>query len=148
MFGKPRPDLAKLNKSKKHIETVAEFHRGRKRTAATKKLIGIKSRASRLAQGWWQGESNPMKIPNWNNRQDYGTPLNRKIRKQVLERDNHTCIVCKTKFQDKDLHTHHKIPRRKKGTDDLDNLVTVCKNCHPSLDYEIIKQEKLYAKRG
>jgi predicted restriction endonuclease len=145
MFGKPRLDLIRLNKSKQHIETVAEFHRGRKRTEETKKLIGVKSRASRLAQRWWKDLDNPMKLPNWDNKRDYGQPLSRKIRKQVLERDNYTCIVCMIKFEPKDLHTHHKIPRRKKGSDDMDNLITVCKTCHVILDYEIIKQEKQIA---
>lgn len=40
-----RPDLSALNKTKEHIEKVALFHRGRKRSPETCKRIGLKSKA-------------------------------------------------------------------------------------------------------
>lgn len=143
MFGRKQPHLSKLNKTKNHIETVAEFHRGRKRTEATRKLIGIKSRASRLAQGWWQNEDNPTKLPNWNNKRDYKYTISKELREQVLERDNNKCQACRKEG----LEVHHIQPKRLGGKDELKNLLTVCHLCHVRLDYLIIKAEKMYAKR-
>lgn len=61
--------------------------------------------------------------PNWN-----------KIRKQVLERDNHTCQSCGSK--PKSPHVHHIIPRDKGGNEELKNLITKCLGCHISEEYE------------
>jgi len=45
------------------------------------------------------------------------------IRKQVLERDNYTCIYCGNEATEAD----HIIPVAKGGTDTMDNLVAACK---------------------
>ena len=50
------------------------------------------------------------------------------IRKQVYERDNYTCVDCSA--TDVALHAHHKIPKSKKGSDELSNLETLCEDCH------------------
>lgn len=46
-------------------------------------------------------------------------------------RDNHTCQCCKTKKGT--LHAHHIIYRSKGGADTLDNLITLCEECHKKL---------------
>jgi len=51
----------------------------------------------------------------------------------VLDRDNHTCQHCKGKSKDSKLEVHHIIFRRNGGSDDADNLVTLCKICHNKL---------------
>lgn len=61
-----------------------------------------------------------------------------KIRKQVLERDNHTCQG-RGPHSGK-LHAHHKRPRYDGGTDDLDNLTTLCQSCHTTLHTEELRQ--------
>ena len=47
----------------------------------------------------------------------------------VFARDNYTCQVCK-KSKDKILRTHHVIYKSKGGSDRVDNLATVCTDCH------------------
>lgn len=50
-------------------------------------------------------------------------------RRAVLARDGHQCQVkgCgNTRF----LEVHHKVPRARGGTNDLDNLTTACSRCH------------------
>lgn len=47
----------------------------------------------------------------------------------VFARDNYTCQVC-NKSKGKILQTHHIIYRSNSGTDRVDNLITVCTDCH------------------
>lgn len=49
----------------------------------------------------------------------------------VFARDNYTCQVC-NKSKDKILQTHHVIYRSNGGTDRVDNLITICTDCHTS----------------
>jgi RNA-directed DNA polymerase len=44
------------------------------------------------------------------------------------ERDDYRCVVC-GRTEDL-LDAHHIQARREGGTDDLDNLITLCRNCH------------------
>jgi 5-methylcytosine-specific restriction endonuclease McrA len=56
---------------------------------------------------------------------------NQTLRKKVFERDNFTCQKCKT--QDKTariLEAHHINPLVMEGNDNLDNLITLCSDCH------------------
>ena len=56
---------------------------------------------------------------------------NQTLRKKVFERDNFTCQKCK--IQDKTariLEAHHIIPLFIEGNDDLNNLITLCNDCH------------------
>ncbi|GAA1930825.1 hypothetical protein GCM10009716_42800 [Streptomyces sodiiphilus] len=54
-----------------------------------------------------------------------------KLRHQVLGRDNKTCQDCgATPGQGSVLQVHHKLPVHQGGTNDMDNLVTLCSNCH------------------
>ena len=55
------------------------------------------------------------------------------IRLEVLKRDRYTCQNCGLISNNK-LHVHHIIPRHLKGLNILDNLKTVCKNCHNKLE--------------
>lgn len=48
-----------------------------------------------------------------------------------LNRDNYTCKYCKTK--EGTLHAHHIIYRSNGGADTLDNLITLCEECHKKL---------------
>jgi len=56
---------------------------------------------------------------------------NQTLRKKVFERDNFTCQKCK--IQDKTakiLEAHHIIPLYLEENDNLDNLITLCYDCH------------------
>lgn len=48
-----------------------------------------------------------------------------------LNRDDYTCQYCKTKKGT--LHVHHIVYRSNGGADTLDNLITLCKECHKKL---------------
>jgi hypothetical protein len=51
----------------------------------------------------------------------------------VLDRDNYICQHCKGKCKDSRLHVHHIIFRRNGGSDEVENLITLCKTCHNKL---------------
>ena len=64
---------------------------------------------------------------------DYG-PNWASIRRQVLERDNHTCQVCRYHGNTQSLHVHHIQPFRsfinQETANHLQNLITLCPSCH------------------
>ena len=51
---------------------------------------------------------------------------------KVLDRDRYTCQCCKGKHKHKDskLEVHHIIFRSQGGSDEEDNLITLCSTCH------------------
>lgn len=63
------------------------------------------------------------------------------MRTAVLKRDNYTCVNCGRTGGE--LHVHHIIPRSEGGTNNLDNLVTLCERCHSVQDakgHELIRE--------
>ena len=60
----------------------------------------------------------------------------------VLNRDNYTCQHCKGKSKDSRLEVHHIVFRKNGGSDDAENLITLCKTCHDSLHKGKIKLKK------
>lgn len=52
----------------------------------------------------------------------------------VFARDNYTCQVCKK--NGKILQTHHIIYKSHGGSDRVDNLITVCTDCHTSKNHK------------
>ena len=48
----------------------------------------------------------------------------------VLDRDSYKCQHCKGKSKDKRLEVHHIIFRSNNGSDEPENLITLCKTCH------------------
>lgn len=57
----------------------------------------------------------------------------------ILNRDNYTCQHCKGKSKDSRLHVHHIIFRNNGGSDEPENLITLCKTCHDDLHAGNIK---------
>ncbi len=56
---------------------------------------------------------------------------NQTLKKKVFERDNFACQKCK--IQDKTLRileAHHITPLCMGGKDEIDNLITLCSDCH------------------
>lgn len=53
----------------------------------------------------------------------------------VFARDNYTCQCC-GKSKNKILQTHHIIYRSNGGTNRVDNLITVCTDCHTSKNHK------------
>ena len=53
-------------------------------------------------------------------------------RQEVLARDEGRCVMCGTNRSL--LEAHHIVARRHGGTDELDNLVTLCRTYHAKTD--------------
>jgi len=66
----------------------------------------------------------------------------------ILNRDNHTCCNCKGKSKQKRLEVHHIIFRENGGSDEHDNLITLCKTCHDGIHKEKITLKKKGRKKG
>ena len=64
----------------------------------------------------------------------------RSTREQVLERDGYECQFCGVTEEahqerhDRGLAAHHIIPESDGGSDDPENLLTVCQSCHRTLE--------------
>ena len=56
----------------------------------------------------------------------------------VLNRDGYKCQCCKGKHKDSKLEVHHIVFRSQGGSDDADNLITLCHTCHRALHDEKI----------
>lgn len=56
--------------------------------------------------------------------------VTRRLRFEILKRDNHTCRYCGGSAPDVTLHVDHVIPTALGGGDDPTNLVTACKDCN------------------
>ena len=66
-------------------------------------------------------------------------------RQMILARDNYRCQCCKGKEHDDQLEVHHIIFKSNGGTDDENNLLTVCHTCHQKIHRGeiIIKPKKI-----
>jgi len=51
----------------------------------------------------------------------------KKIREEILKRDNYKCVECGSDY---DVEVHHRIELSKDGTNSPDNLITLCHICH------------------
>lgn len=56
--------------------------------------------------------------------------VSKRLRFEILRRDNHTCQYCGEKAPDVTLHVDHVKPKTLGGTDGPENLVTACKDCN------------------
>lgn len=106
-----------------------------------RKILPISKEVLEVAQFDTQLLRNPMlaseKIKPWGYQKGklYGFE---NAKAYVLMRDNHTCQCCKTKKGT--LHVHHIVYRSKGGSDDTDNLITLCENCHKKLHKSELKK--------
>ena len=62
------------------------------------------------------------------------------VKQAVLSRDNYTCQSCKKEAQH--LEVHHIIPRHQDGSDSMENLVTLCNDCHKKIHQGELKFNK------
>lgn len=56
--------------------------------------------------------------------------VTKRLRYEILRRDNHTCRYCGAKAPDVELTVDHVTPRALGGTDTPDNLVASCRGCN------------------
>lgn len=66
----------------------------------------------------------------------------------VLNRDDYKCQNSKCKTRKLTLHVHHINFKRDGGSDDAENLITLCKKCHDDLHKDKIKIELKGKKKG
>lgn len=59
----------------------------------------------------------------------------RKARAAVLERDGHRCRACGQKHG---LDVHHVVMRSLGGSDDVTNLIALCRDCHTSVHGHVL----------
>jgi len=64
-------------------------------------------------------------------------------RAYVLNRDSYKCQHCEGKTKNKKLEVHHIIFKRNNGSDEAENLITLCKTCHDKLHKGDIKLKKI-----
>lgn len=72
----------------------------------------------------------------------YFQPEWRKVRLEVLQRDQSICRECGKAVSGRDAHVHHNLPRALGGRDVPENLVTLCSGCHS------IKHANLHVRLG
>jgi hypothetical protein len=72
--------------------------------------------------------------------------LSPKIIQQVRERDNYTCRLCQKDLKDTPakLDTHHIIPKKLGGKDEINNLLTLCHSCHITNEFAIKRLKPRY----
>jgi 5-methylcytosine-specific restriction endonuclease McrA len=56
-------------------------------------------------------------------------------RSACVSRDKNICQSCKKRFSEQRLTAHHIISRSNHGSDDLENLITLCYSCHDEIEY-------------
>lgn len=66
------------------------------------------------------------------------------LRKEVFKRDNYTCVECNASVNDDGvrIHVDHITPISEGGTDDLENLQTLCDKCN------FAKSNRIYKNKG
>lgn len=67
---------------------------------------------------------------------------------KVLNRDNYICQYCKGKKKDSKLEVHHIIYRSNGGSDEEDNLITLCHTCHKSVHIGTVKLKLVGKRKG
>ena len=69
---------------------------------------------------------------NTASRPELNTRAWQKLRTATRHRDHNQCTNCGTTTN---LTVHHITPKRNGGTDTLDNLTTLCRNCHTEAEH-------------
>ena len=80
------------------------------------------------------------KVKHWGYQQGFNYGYSSR-RKAVLHRDNYTCQCCGKK--NCRLEVHHIVFRSNGGTNDEENLITLCKDCHKGVHKGTIILDKL-----
>lgn len=137
------------------IEKIKKSNKKKKVSEETKRKISKKLKGRKvwnkgkkgLQVAWNKNKPNlnfrGEKNPNW---RGGVTPLLnvfyyysgfRKIRKVIYERDNYTCQKCGKMCEGKEIQCHHIMPVRNGGSNELNNLITLCNKCHTEVEWKI-----------
>ena len=69
-------------------------------------------------------------------------------KEMVLNRDDYICQYCKGKRKNSNLEVHHIVFRSQGGSDNQENLITLCHTCHSLLHSGKISLDKVGIKKG
>jgi len=115
---------------------VSKFHSHTKEIECIKSILPITRLVLETAQFDTHLLKNPMlaldSVKHWGYQKgiNYGFENTKAM---VLNRDGYTCQCCKGKRKDSKLEVHHIIFRSQGGSDEADNLITLCHTCHKDL---------------
>lgn len=119
--GRPSPNKGK-HLSEGWKEKISKSLKGRKITKQHRERIRIalRKRIGKLCPTYIDGRSYI----------DYSNKF-KKLRKEIIMRDNYTCQLCFVKYYSKSLEVHHKDIN--KYNDNKNNLMTLCIKCHQEI---------------
>lgn len=115
---------------------ISKFHSHIKEIEYIKSILPIKNLVLETGQFDTHLMKNPIlanpKVKHWGYQKgiNYGFENTKSM---VLNRDNYTCQCCKGKHKDSKLEVHHIVFRSQGGSDEQDNLITLCHTCHKNL---------------
>lgn len=69
------------------------------------------------------------------------TPINKKLRFEILKRDNFTCQYCGKQPPDVILEIDHILPVKEGGDNSIENLITSCKECNSGKRARLLSQK-------
>ena len=69
-------------------------------------------------------------INNKNNNKTKRNPIDSRLRHEVFKRDGYKCLECGATNKEKVLHADHIISVAQGGSDELENLQTLCEDCN------------------
>lgn len=121
---------------------TSKFHGHVKEIEYIKSILPITQMILETGQFDMHLMKNPMlanpKIRHWGYQKgiNYGFENTKAM---VLNRDGYTCQCCNGKHKDHKLEVHHIIYRSQCGSDEEDNLITLCHTCHKALHSGKIK---------
>lgn len=117
---------------------VSKFHSHEKEIEFVKSILPISKLVIEVGTFDTHLMKNPAlaneKIKHWGYQRgaNYGFE---NTKAKVLDRDRYTCQCCKGKHKDSKLEVHHIIFRSQGGSDEEDNLITLCSTCHYNIHH-------------
>lgn len=115
---------------------ISKFHSHIKEIEYIKLILPITTLVLETGQFDTHLMKNPMlvneKVRHWGYQRgtNYGFENTKAM---VLNRDEYKCQICKGKHKDSKLEVHHIIFRSQGGSDEANNLITLCHTCHNAL---------------
>lgn len=126
-----------------HLNTGAPWNKGKPWTAEFREKQMVIRRSPEYRRKLSEAQKGEKSV-HWKGGYDQRCPRGfewRALRQRVYERDGWTCQDCGVKClgakdarakgkKQRRIQAHHVVPRRLGGTDELENLVTLCVICH------------------
>ena len=73
--------------------------------------------------------------------------LTNRVRFEILKRDNSTCRYCGAKAPGVELQVDHVHPVSRGGKNELENLVTSCRDCNAGKGARLIEDRSAFARQ-